>query len=332
MKPIKNLFTHTLGIIVVLEVLAFVAFLCLLEVPVNNQRLLDVTLGTLLGAFNLIIGYYFGSSKGSADKTELLANRPEKPAASPGPPTVSPLLAGCFLALGLLGLAGCGTMDQAYLAQVTMTNVARVEWRTNTVILFTNATEVIERTNTIFVTNAAGMAEPKAVLQTFTNYAPVFLTNFVAVPFTNLVAVPVTNLVARPEVETGIKATGTIVDTFAPGLGGLVGAALMGAYHIYQAGRNKKTNGALVQGIETARSILAATPQGEAADAEFVRWLKNNQKAVGVWKAIAPLVELVDNDAAKEAASLIQERVAKSQATSLPVTAAPAPAPPPPKA
>lgn len=33
-------------------------------------------IGALIGAFSTVVGYFFGSSKGSADKTELL-NQPK---------------------------------------------------------------------------------------------------------------------------------------------------------------------------------------------------------------------------------------------------------------
>jgi hypothetical protein len=71
----------------------------------------------------------------------------------------------------------------------------------------------------VFVTNAASGAvsgyasrEPVA-----TNFVTATATNVVPVFMTNLVQVPVTNLVARPEAEAAIKATGSIINTFAPG-------------------------------------------------------------------------------------------------------------------
>lgn len=42
------------------------------EVPKNNSSIVYVGIGVVLGWGSLIVGYFFGSSKGSADKNELL--------------------------------------------------------------------------------------------------------------------------------------------------------------------------------------------------------------------------------------------------------------------
>jgi hypothetical protein len=56
---------------------------------------------------------------------------------------------------------------------------------------------------------------------------------------------------------------------------------------------------ALVQGVETARAVLTTTPQGQAADAQFVKWLMDHQKEAGVFVAVSTLVDQVsDNPAA----------------------------------
>jgi hypothetical protein len=63
----------------------------------------------------------------------------------------------------------------------------------------------------------------------------------------DLVQVPVTNLVARPKVVAAIETTGSVVNTFAPGIGSIVALALGGLYHGYHQLRNRKVNEALVQ-------------------------------------------------------------------------------------
>ena len=108
--------------------------------------------------------------------------------------------------------------------------------------------------------------------------------------------------------------TGSIVNTFAPGIGSLLALALGGLYHGYRQIRNRKVNEALIQGVETARAILTTTPQGQAADAQFVKWLMEHQREAGVFTTVSGLVEqLTDNPAARLTAQEIAERVQKAQ-------------------
>ena len=82
----------------------------------------------------------------------------------------------------------------------------------------------------------------------------------------------------------------------------------------YRQVRNKKVNQALVQGVETARAILETTPQGQKADAQFLKWLMENQKAAGVFTVVSDLVDQhSDNPAAKLTAQEILERIQKAQ-------------------
>src|SRR5262249_23523375 len=121
---------------------------------------------------------------------------------------------------------------------------------------------------------------------------------------------PVTNLVARQEALATISAAGSIVNTFLPGVGSIVALALGGVYHTYRQMRNRRGSEALIQGVETARAVLTTTPQGQAADAAFVKWLMEHQKAAGVFGTVSDLVDQVsDNPAARLAAEEIAGRV-----------------------
>ena len=42
------------------------------EIPKESQRLFDMGFGAVVAAFTQVIGYYFGSSQGSKQKTELM--------------------------------------------------------------------------------------------------------------------------------------------------------------------------------------------------------------------------------------------------------------------
>jgi hypothetical protein len=195
------------------------------------------------------------------------------------------VLIAAAVALVLACANGCSTLDRAYQQEVTWTSAPVV------VQMVTN--EVVE-------TNPA---------------TGEVVTNFVPVLVTNVVQVPVTNLVAKPQAEAAIAATGSIVNTFAPGVGSVVALVLGGLYHGYRQLRNRRVNEALVQGVETARAVLTTTPQGQAMDAQFVKWLMEHQKEAGVFATVSGLVDQVsDNPAAKMTAQEILERCRKAVA------------------
>ncbi|HOX59097.1 MAG TPA: hypothetical protein PLC99_19625 [Verrucomicrobiota bacterium] len=225
------------------------------------------------------------------------------------------LLAGA-LAFLVACASGCAALDRAaYRQEVTWTNAPMVQVFTNTVVVTKTVPVVTERTNVVFVTNAvSGVVSGYAVREPVTtNMVTAIVTNIVPVFMTNLVQVPVTNLVAKPEALATIEATGSIVNTFAPGVGSILALALGGLYHGYRQVRNRKVNEALVQGVETARAVLATTPQGQAADAQFVKWLMDHQKEAGVFATVSGLVDqLSDNPAAKMTAQEIAERVQRA--------------------
>lgn len=139
-------------------------------------------------------------------------------------------------------------------------------------------------------------------------------TNLVTATLTNTVPGIETKLVARPAALATIGAVGAVGDTYLPGIGSMIALLLGGLSHGYRQVRNRKVNEALVQGVETARAILETTPQGKAADAQFVKWLMDHQKEAGVFPTVATLVDnLSDNPAAKLTTQEIAERVKQQQ-------------------
>ena len=219
-----------------------------------------------------------------------------------------------LVAVALL-CAGCGTLDRAYNKQVTTEPMPVVTSATNAVVSSNQVAEIVTRWRAVYETNAAGMVSVADVIEPVaTKYVTKLVTNFVPVLLTNYVSVPVTNLVAKPEAEATIQAAGAVVNTFLPGIGSIVALAMGGLYHGYRKVRNRKVNEALVQGVETARAILETTPQGQAADAAFVKWLMTHQKESGVFTTVSTLVDsYTDNPAAKLTAQQIIERVQHSQ-------------------
>jgi hypothetical protein len=216
----------------------------------------------------------------------------------------------------ICGLGGCSTLDRAYNQEVTWTNTPVVHVFTNTVVVTNTVPVVTERTNIVFVTNAlsGSVAGYTAREPVATNLITAVVTNVVPVFMTNLVQVPVTNLVAKPGATATIDATGSIINTFMPGVGSIVALALGGLYHGYRQVRNRRVNEALVQGVETARAIITTTPQGQAADAQFVKWLMDHQKEAGVFATVSALVDQVtDNPAAQMTAQEIAERLKQAK-------------------
>jgi hypothetical protein len=225
------------------------------------------------------------------------------------------LMAGA-LALLVACASGCTAVDRAYKQEVSWTNAPVVQVVTSTVVVTNLVPVVLERTNVVYVTNAAsGAVSGYAVREPVaTNMVTAIVTNIVPVFMTNLVQVPVTNLVARPEALAAMEAMGSVVNTFAPGIGSMVALALAGLYHGYRQVRNRRVTEALVQGIETARAVLTTTPQGQAADAQLVKWLMDHQKEVGVFTTVSGLVEqLSDNPAARMTAQEIAQRLQQAQ-------------------
>ncbi len=110
-----------------------------------------------------------------------------------------------------------------------------------------------------------------------------------------------------------MSAAGSMVNLFAPGLGSLLALVAGGLYHGYCQVRNRKVTEALVQGVETARAVLTTTPQGQAVDAQFVKWLMEHQKEAGVFSTVSQLVDQVsDNPAARLTAQEISARVQRA--------------------
>jgi hypothetical protein len=78
-KITKEIYMYVLGAVVVLGIFFLVGVLMFIEMPSSNKDLLNIVIGALIGAFLSVVGYFFGSSKGSADKTDLLNKALETP-------------------------------------------------------------------------------------------------------------------------------------------------------------------------------------------------------------------------------------------------------------
>ncbi len=98
-KQAREVMFLVLGVLIISGTISFLVVLMLREIPVGNKDAVMLSLGTLLASFTAVVGYYFGSSKGSADKNDTM----ERLKGGPGAPLAALLLG--FLVLGGLGLA-----------------------------------------------------------------------------------------------------------------------------------------------------------------------------------------------------------------------------------
>ncbi len=64
-----------LGCLIVTFFFILVGMLFFIKIPTENIQIVNILIGAIGVSFTTIIAYYFGSSKGSADKNELLKNK-----------------------------------------------------------------------------------------------------------------------------------------------------------------------------------------------------------------------------------------------------------------
>ena len=75
MKNAKELYMYVLGAIIVIGFFICLYFLIEVEMPKANENMLYMVIGALEAKFSDVVSYFYGSSKGSADKTEHLTKQ-----------------------------------------------------------------------------------------------------------------------------------------------------------------------------------------------------------------------------------------------------------------
>lgn len=71
---LKEAYLYILGAILVISFMVLLALLIFKAVPEPNSELLYLTVGALIGFVGSVVSYFFGSSLGSKQKTEIMAN------------------------------------------------------------------------------------------------------------------------------------------------------------------------------------------------------------------------------------------------------------------
>jgi len=75
----KNLYLkYVIAILVIVGFFALLIFLIYKPIPENNRTLLDMVVGALVGCFSTIVAYHWGSSAGSAEKSDVISRLAEK--------------------------------------------------------------------------------------------------------------------------------------------------------------------------------------------------------------------------------------------------------------
>jgi len=78
MNTAKDVFQYVLGALIVIGFFVLMITLVFASVPEQNKDLLNLVVGALIGSFATIVGYFFGSSKGSAEKTQAINKQIEE--------------------------------------------------------------------------------------------------------------------------------------------------------------------------------------------------------------------------------------------------------------
>lgn len=78
----RELFMYILGAFIALGTFTLIGLLVLVVLKHPESPLKDtltLAIGSLLAAFGLVVGYFYGSSKGSADKSEAINGKINTP-------------------------------------------------------------------------------------------------------------------------------------------------------------------------------------------------------------------------------------------------------------
>lgn len=208
------------------------------------------------------------------------------------------------IALAII-VAGCSTTTpptkfESKLFEIQTNYVDKIAYQTN-VVWQTNPV-----VSTFYTTNAQNIV------------IPVYQTNLIPLPFPQLVTI--TQHIPDYIYSQGTNAqvlrdtAGAIGNLAAPGVGGPIASGIVGlGLALWQWVRNRKSTAAassLVQAVQVGRQLLQAVPSGPQIDAQYKKWLFDNQKALGVLPVVMDLVDrVVDTDAARQVTDQIRQGV-----------------------
>jgi uncharacterized protein YacL len=71
----KDLYQNILGTAIGVILVVMLYLLFTVTIPQDNMNILLLIIGALISSFTTVVQYYFGSSKGSADKDKIIRNK-----------------------------------------------------------------------------------------------------------------------------------------------------------------------------------------------------------------------------------------------------------------
>ena len=71
---VKDIFMYALGALIVIGFFLIIYVMFVKPIPPENKDTTYLILGALVASFTTIVSYFYGSSRGSADKSETINN------------------------------------------------------------------------------------------------------------------------------------------------------------------------------------------------------------------------------------------------------------------
>ena len=92
MKTAKEIYMYLLGAVVIMALLSVCVLLIFRAVPLESKDALNIALGALVIMAGNVVNYFFGSSKSSADKTDLLNAKDDRTKSTTESKTISQIV------------------------------------------------------------------------------------------------------------------------------------------------------------------------------------------------------------------------------------------------
>lgn len=75
---LKEIYQYALGALIVIGFFVILIVVFRSSMPTDNKEIGFMVIGALVAKFGDVVSYFYGSSKGSADKNELIRDKPKE--------------------------------------------------------------------------------------------------------------------------------------------------------------------------------------------------------------------------------------------------------------